>query len=377
MVKKIAFGTTRLDQGLLGPGIDGIGYYCKELLQEFSNETQFRIEPFCFDIANSPSQAIYLPRYTSYFKTSLIRKSLGNVWPSQANRWFDEADLVHSTDQLIPFGMKKPLITTVMDTIPITHPQFVRSALSPAKALLWKKLAQQSAHIITISEFSKVEIAEHMQFPLERISSIPLGVGEEYFERIEKSVIERVLRKYAISNTFFLTIGSIQPRKNLKRILQAHATLPKNTATEFPIILIGKLAWDDGSILNAIREGVLQKRCIWLNYVTDFEKRCLLQASSGLVFASLYEGFGLPILEAYASGTPVITSDNTSMPEVAGDAAILVNANNTDDIYAALLRLIHGGDSINQLTQRAYERAKDYSWKRTALATKSVYEKLL
>jgi glycosyltransferase involved in cell wall biosynthesis len=377
MVKKIAFGATRLDQGLLGPGIDGIGYYCKELLQEFSNETYLQIQPFSFGVKNSPSHAICLPRYTTYLKTSLIRKSVDNIWPSQVNNWFDEADLVHSTDQLIPFGIKKPLITTVMDTIPLTHPQFIRSTLAPVKALLWKKLAQQSAHIITISEFSKAEIAEHMDFPLERISAIALGVGEEYFERIEKSAIEHVLTKYAISKKFFLTIGSIQPRKNIKRILLAHATLPKEMATEFPIILIGKLAWDDGTILDSIRQSVLQNRCIWLDYVTDFEKRCLLQASSGLVFASLYEGFGLPILEAYASRTPVITSDNTAMPEIAGNAAILVNASNIDALAVAFLRLIHGGDSINQLTQRAYERAKEYSWKSTALATKSVYEKLL
>ena len=111
--------------------------------------------------------------------------------------------------------------------------------------------------------------------------------------------------------------------------------------------------------------------------MTDYEKRCLLQASSGLVFASLYEGFGLPILEAYASRTPVITSDNTAMPEIAGDAAILVNASNIDALAAAFLRLIHGGDAINQLTQRAYGRAKKYSWKSTALETKLVYDKLL
>ena len=107
MVKKIAFGTTRLDQGLLGPGIDGIGYYCKELLQEFSNETHLQIQPFSFGVKNSPSRAICLPRYTTYLKTSLVRKSVGNIWPSQANSWFDEADLVHSTDQLIPFGIKR------------------------------------------------------------------------------------------------------------------------------------------------------------------------------------------------------------------------------------------------------------------------------
>ena len=374
MVKKIAFGTTRLDQGLLGPGIDGIGYYCKELLQEFSNETHLQIQPFSFGVKNSPSRAICLPRYTTYLKTSLVRKSVGNIWPSQANGWFNKADLVHSTDQLIPFGIKKPLITTVMDTIPLTHPQFVRSVLVPVKALLWKKLVQQSAHIITISEFSKVAIAEEMQFPLERISAIALGVGEEYFERIEKSAIERVLTKYAISKTFFLTIGSIQPRKNLARLLQAHAQLPQQMAIAFPLVIIGRLSWDDGNTMPLLIKAQAAGRCIWLKYVGEYEKRCLLQAATAMPFVSLYEGFGLPILEAFASKCPVIGANTTAIPEVAKDAALLVDPVDIEAISHALEFIIHASpNEIELIKHKGLVQAKQFSWAKTAKATAAIY----
>jgi alpha-1,3-rhamnosyl/mannosyltransferase len=139
------------------------------------------------------------------------------------------------------------------------------------------------------------------------------------------------------------------------------------------LVIAGKLAWDDGKTLKAIHQGVLEKRCIWLNYVGDFEKRCLLQSTIGLVFTSLYEGFGLPISEAFASQAPVITSNCTSMPEVAGDAALIVNPLNTESITGALIYLIENPDKGEQLKLLGLEKAKKYTWERVARATKAVY----
>jgi alpha-1,3-rhamnosyl/mannosyltransferase len=140
-------------------------------------------------------------------------------------------------------------------------------------------------------------------------------------------------------------------------------------------VIAGKLAWDDGSTASAIHKAILEKRCRWLNYISDVEKRILLQSTLGLVFASRYEGFGLPILEAFASGAPVITSNCTSMPEVAGDAAILVNPYDISDIKNSMESLINNQSLRVSLQGKGNDRARNYSWANNAELTKNLYKK--
>ena len=374
MNKKIAFGTTLLDKGLLSSGIDGIGQYCQELLNQFSRQAGgINISPYSFGIDSSPSNARPLPAYPSYLAKSLLR--INNQ--SAAKQYFDSVDLIHSTDQLIPIVNNKPLVVTVMDTIPLSHPQFIKARSRIIKPFLWKKLTQRADHIITISEFSKGQIIEFMDYPSEKITSIPLGVDERYFEKISNEVTEVALTKLKITKPFFLFIGSIQPRKNLQRLIEAHSLLPRNLAKEFPLVIAGKFAWDDADTLKTLEKGIQEDRCIWLNYVSDFEKRCLLQSTMGMAFTSLYEGFGLPILEGFASGTPVITSDYSSMPEVAGNAALLADPKNIDSIRDALISLIDDQSLVEKLKLNGAVQAKKFSWEKTTNETEKIYQAVL
>jgi alpha-1,3-rhamnosyl/mannosyltransferase len=322
---------------------------------------------------HSNCKSTKLPTYTRYLAQSFLLPSKNTI----ANHFFEEVDLIHATDQLIPIRHQKPLVSTVMDVIPLSNPEFIRAQSRFIKPFIWKKLTQQSDHIITISEFSKNEIARQMAFPPEKITSIPLAVDDRYFEIIHKDRIQEVLNQFLIDRPFLLFLGSIQPRKNLLRLLRAHASLPNNLAKAFPLVIAGKLAWDDGETLHAIQKGVSEKRCIWLNYVSDFEKRCLLQATLGMVFASLYEGFGLPILEAFASNTPVITSNCTSMPEVAGNCALLVDPTDTESIRDAVITLLEEPLRVSDLKSRGLERAKQFTWIKVASETAKVYRLLL
>ena len=371
---KVAFGSTLLDRGLESGGLDGIGQYCKELLNQYASSTsEFNIQPFSFGADKSHCSATLLPSYAGYLAKTFLSPNKKN----SASRFFAEVDLVHVTDQLIPVRHNKPMVSTVMDTIPLSHSQYIRSHSRYLKPFLWKKLTQQSDHIITISEFSKNEISRLIDFPSNKITSIPLGVDSRYFEKIADQEIQNTLDRFSINTPFLLFIGSIQPRKNLLRLLKAHASLPQKLATAFPLVIAGKLAWDDGETLKEIQRGIEEKRCVWLNYVSDFEKRCLLQASQGMVFASLYEGFGLPILEAFASNTPVITSNCTSMPEVAGDAALLVDPDNVESIRSALLTLINDTSLISNLQLKGLDKAKQFTWEQVANRTLDVYRSLL
>jgi glycosyltransferase involved in cell wall biosynthesis len=374
MAIKIAFGTTLLDKGLTESGIDGIGHYCQELLKQYSNQDgNLAISPYSFGVKRSSCGAQLLPTYLDYLAKSILNLS----GAQQAKKYFNSVDVIHSTDQLIPIVSKKPLIATVMDVIPLSHSHFIRSKSRFIKPFLWKKLTQRANHIITISHFSKSEIVNAIGYPEENITSIPLGVDARYFERLSSGEVQKCLDALKITRPFFLFIGSIQPRKNLGRILRAHASLPNNLAKEFPVVIAGKLAWDDGETLHEIQKGIAEKRCIWANYVNDLEKRCLLQASVGMVFTSLYEGFGLPILEAFASQTPVLTSNCTSMPEVAGGSAILADPLDIASIRDGLLELLNNQTKVQDLKIGGFQRAKLFSWDRVASDTQKVYRSLL
>ena len=368
---KVAFGTTLLDRGLNNPkqdGIDGIGQYCQELLEQYpklSNPPS--IAPYSFGQYQSQCGATLLPSYSKH-----VMGALSHIHPEA---FFKNVDLIHSTDQFIPI-VNKPLLATVMDVIPLSHPQFLKSQSRYLKSFIWKTLTQRANHIITISEFSKTEITKHLGFSENQIDVIPLGVDQRFFQRISDIEKRTTLDSLGITSPFFLFLGSIQPRKNLARLLEAHAKLPRSLASEYPLIIAGKLAWDDGRTLAAIEKAISEGRAKWLNYISEEQKLCLLQSATGLAFVSLYEGFGLPITEAFASELPVITSNCSSMPEVTKDAGILVDPENTQQITDALLSLIEDGDLVNNLRALGKQRSELFSWEENAKSTLSIYEKM-
>jgi|LauGreSBDMM110SN_4_FD.fasta_scaffold15393_2 glycosyltransferase involved in cell wall biosynthesis len=371
-MRTIAFGSTNLYKGLRTGGIDGIGRYCQELIKQFQKDSSLNIAPFTFGEQRRPGiNCITLPSYYSYLPRAHLQAALG-----MADLNFSKVDLIHATDQWMPLVKDRPIIATVMDSIPLSHPQYMRASFRYLKSFFWKQLTRKADHIITISEFSKSEIAKHFNYPEHQISSIPLGVDESYCDSISVREIKAVLEKFSLPENFFISIGTLQPRKNTITLLKAHSQLPPKLAKDFPIVIVGRSGWDKNQEIElAIQASSAKGECIWINYITEFEKRSLLQKAIGMPFISLYEGFGLPIVEAFASGTPVITSNITSMPEVSGDSALLVDPNNIDEITYALLRLIEDQTLRKSLKEKGITRSKKYSWENTAIETKKIYGK--
>jgi alpha-1,3-rhamnosyl/mannosyltransferase len=369
---KVAFGTTLLDRGLNNPhqdGIDGIGQYCQELLQQYQKVSNgLAVAPYSFGQAQTQCSATLLPSYSDHAIKGLSRLHVED--------FFKGVDLIHSTDQFIPIA-NKPLLATIMDVIPLSHPQFLKSKSRYLKSFLWKKLTQRADHIITISEFSKTEISKYLGFSENKIDVIPLGVDERFFRRVSEDEKQKALKALGITSPFFLFLGSIQPRKNLVRLLEAHAKLPRSLAQTYPLVIAGKLAWDDGKTLASIQQAVSEGRAMWLNYISEEQKLCLLQSAMGLAFVSLYEGFGLPITEAFASELPVITSNRTSMPEVAGNSAIIVDPLNTQEITDALMGLIEDAALVENLKSTGLKRANFFSWQKNAEKTLLIYKKMV
>jgi alpha-1,3-rhamnosyl/mannosyltransferase len=370
-MNKIAFGITNLNKGLSKGGIDGIGVYSQQLFKHITElESDIELIPYQFGNFPSKQQVIGFPSYPNY----LLKNSLG-ITAFQNDKVFSDVELIHATDLLIPISQKK-IVATVMDTIPLSNPEFIKSKFGKYKAALWKKLIHKNVdHIITCSQFSKKEICKYLEFPENKVSVTPLGVDKAYFERKSEEEIQKIKNKYKIPEKYFLYICTIQPRKNIIRLLEAHQSLPDKVGKEIPIILVGKFSWDDGNIMKTIQSAQEDKRCIWINYISENEKICLLQGSIGVPFVSLYEGFGLPIIEAFASRAPILGSNCSSIPEVLGDLLPLIEPFSVDSMRVGLELLIDKRVSDTEL-QLNFERASLFSWENTAIETIKIYQSL-
>jgi alpha-1,3-rhamnosyl/mannosyltransferase len=283
-------------------------------------------------------------------------------------------DLFHSTDHYIPQLKNIPVVATIHDVIGQKHPEWVNPRFRTAKNALFKKTALWAHHIITISEFSKKDITEVLGIPASKISVVPQGVSPDFFQQVKDGEKETVLKKYQLSKGFFVMVGTLQPRKNIIRAIQAHALLPSAIRKKHPLVVIGQ----EGSRTEAIKQALQQHEQSgdgrWLQYVPRADLFALLQSAQALLFPSLYEGFGLPVLEGFASQIPVIAANTTSIPEVAQDAAYLVNPLDIDDISRAMKESLEQNNI--QKIQRGLVLAQEFSWQRTAQKTAQIYQLL-
>jgi glycosyltransferase involved in cell wall biosynthesis len=202
-----------------------------------------------------------------------------------------------------------------------------------------------------------------------------LGV-EPRWKRVEEAEEVRAkLDSYGIRSPYFLHVGRLQARKNLVRLVEAFHRLRAQHEAPHKLVLVGRESWESGEIFAAIRRLGLESEVVHLGYVPGEDLPHLYTGAEAVVFPSLFEGFGIPVIEAMSFGTPVVTSRATSLPEVAGDAALLVDPYSTEEIAEAMRRVIAESGLRETLRQRGMERARQFTWRRTALETKRIYER--
>jgi glycosyltransferase involved in cell wall biosynthesis len=360
--------------------LDGIGVYTQELLKEFlSNSDELRVKKIAYrdDIQNQPANdhAYHLTRLS--FKTSSAISYSTRLGTPGLDRHLEQCDLIHSPDHCIPQTRKIPLIVSIMDVIPLTHPQYLTSSLRAFKANAFKYLAKQADHIITISEFSAQEIVKSCGIDRSKISVTYLGVDTAYFDRQTLESIQVTQQKYGLLKPYFLFVGTLQPRKNLYRLVQAYLKLPSTVRQSIQLVIVGRAGLGMQELVNTLENDTTKDEIKWLKYIPDGDLKPLLQGATALVYPSLYEGFGLPIIEAFASAVPVITSQTTSMPEVAGDAALLVDPESVDSISQAMLKTIEQPIATQARVAAGVQRAKNFTWHSTASQTIRVYKDVL
>ncbi len=298
-----------------------------------------------------------------------------NLWFKNKSKPFDSDYILHSPNYLLlPF--EGPCISTIHDLsflrYPETHPKERVDLLE--KEL--PKTIDQANVIITDSEFIKQEVHDMLSVPLDKIKVVPLGVSDE-FKPQKTENLTPVLHKYKLDNIkYLLAVATLEPRKNLNSLLDAYLLLPKKMRQEYKLVIAGASGWLSKKIKRRIEMLVNRGDIISMGYIDGSDLPYIYSGAYGFVFPSLYEGFGLPILEAMASGVPVLTSTSSSLPEVAAGAAILTNAHDIDDISKGMVKLIEDIEWRNCATEKGLNRAKDYTWEKCVSETIAIYQNL-
>lgn len=233
---------------------------------------------------------------------------------------------------------------------------------------------KRGSAFITDSEFNRLELIRHFSLPAHMVHSVPLAAGEEFFPRSAEEV-SSTLSKHGLSfGKYSLYVGTIEPRKNLINLLYAYKRLPLTVRQRWPLILTGYAGWRSDGIHQVIEEGAREGWARYLGFTPAADLPHLFAGAKLFCFPSLYEGFGLPVLEAMQSGVPVICSNSSSLPEVAGDAALACSPQDVEQMSALLLQGLEDETWRQEAKVAGIAQAAKFSWKRCALETQQVYK---
>ncbi len=285
-------------------------------------------------------------------------------------------DMLHVQYTAPPFS-PCPIVSTIHDLAFEHLPETFNRRSWMQLRLTVRSTAKKAAHIITVSDYSKRDIIQTYGITPERISVTHEAAPSSFGPIESEKELQRVRQTYGIEGDYILSVGSIQPRKNLKRLIAAYSSLHRaRPEGKLPqLVVVGKCGWLYEETLRTIRELEFSKSVILTGYVPEGDLPALYSGAVCFVYLSYFEGFGLPPLEAMKCGTAVIVGDRTSLPEVVGDAGVQVNPFDIDGITAAIAKVIDDSDFRSQLSVKGLERARLFDWRETARQTIAVYKK--
>ncbi|WP_027718318.1 glycosyltransferase family 4 protein [Desulfovirgula thermocuniculi] len=313
-----------------------------------------------------------------HFSQAVARWPFKRGWNSLAlpcSAWRLKLDLLHLPAFSTPIFAPCPLVVTVHDLAYLVYPdccqQEIREYLTRRVPFALKK----ASAVITPTASVKREIVKYFGLPEEKIFPVWHGVSPKC-KVLARDVVAKIRSELALPEPFVLFVGTVEPRKNLRRLIEAYGRAVAQ-GLEHSLVIAGMRGWLCEEIYELPRRLGLEKKVIFLGYVPDDLLHALYNAADLFIYPSLYEGFGLPVLEAMACGTPVIASRIPSLSEVVGEAAMLVEPLDADAIASAMLFLAGNHEARRSLAQKGLERAREFSWEKTAQETIRVYEAAL
>ncbi len=276
-----------------------------------------------------------------------------------------------------PLWTPCPVVATIHDLSFEHLPQtFTRRSRAQLR-LTVRRTARTASHLIASSEYSRRDIIETYNVKESRVSVTPLAAPNHFAPVTNKEELSRVRATYGIKGDYILAVGSVQPRKNLPRLIAAYANLRRTrTHVKLPaLVFVGKLGWLYEETLRAVEEHKVSDDVLWTGYVPESDLPALYTGTLCFVYPSYFEGFGLPPLEAMQCGAPVIAGNQTSLPEVVGDAGLLIDPFNQQAIADALARVIDDASLRAEMRRKGLAQAEKFSWSRTAQLTLKAYER--
>ena len=284
--------------------------------------------------------------------------------------WLEQADLVHYPASIGHARSPGRAILTVHDVSCLVNPAWFRWGHALYYRAMISRSARRAEAIIADSKATASDLEQRLGLERARIRVVPLGV-DAIFRPAPGEAVDRVRSRYALPDRFLLFLGTLEPRKNLARLVEAF-TLAARQIPHY-LVLAGRPGWKCAALRRAIAMSDAASRIVMPGFIPRDDLPALLTAAEGFVWPSLYEGFGLPPLEAMACGTPVLTSNAASMPEAAGDAAIMVDPQNIPEIAESIKALVTDASLRAALREKGLKRAGMFTWQRTAELTAEVY----
>ncbi len=308
----------------------------------------------------------YPPKVQEFLWNSLGKNQIRKVFP--------DVEVFHSWDWLQPPDKDLPLVSTIHDLAILRYPETALPKVVKLHQHSWKVLHKQRAQVITVSQATRRDVIELLHFPPQNVhvvyESLPLE-SLQVSQRLTEERQERIKQQLQLTQPFILCVGTREPRKNLRRAIEAWWPLRQNVQ----LIVAGAAGWDQ---TEELQEKLQSTQLRFLGKVTDEELAVLYGEAELLLYPSLYEGFGLPILEAFHFGTPVVTSNTSAMPEIAGNAAELVEPTSVESIRKGITKVLtENNDAGRRRLQQMIIRLQLFNWQRVAEETCKVYRKAI
>ncbi len=303
---------------------------------------------------------------TTYQLRRLAEKCAQKVRTNYVRTHYD-TNSVYWDPGFLRLPIDLPALTTVYDLSHIAYPEcHPRARVELLEKQLHKSI-EQSQRIVTISEFSKQEIIQAFGVDEDKIALVPPGVSDSFRQIPSTEKLLSVRQQYSLPERFILSLCTLEPRKNLISLIHAFQSLPKPIRQAYPLVLVGGRGWHNEEMDKQLDDMARSGEVILVGYVSQHDLPLFYRLSTMLVYVSLYEGYGMPIAEAMASGTPVITSNCSSMPEVANGACLLVNPLDEKMISQAIQELIEDNQLRNSNIELGLENSTGYTWQASSL----------
>jgi glycosyltransferase involved in cell wall biosynthesis len=367
---RIAFdGTT------LTPGRTGVGYYTEHLLQHLAREVESTGDEIVV-LSNKPIDTERpLPPHVRVHDGHRFPIRIG--WMQmRAARALDavQPDVAHFTNGMIPLGSPVSTIVTIHDMSLRLYPQ-----CHPLRRLLLNRplmqvAIRQAQSIVTVSDSARGDLLRLHGVAADRVSVVHEAASPSFHPITDRAVLEGVRARYQLPRQFVLYVGTIEPRKNLSRLVEAFAQA-RARGIPHHLVCVGPYGWSSRDLAGRVERLALSESVHFTGYAKFEDLPAIYNLADFFVFPSLYEGFGLPVVEAMASGLPVITSSTSSLVEIAGDGAATIDPTNTEALADAIVRLATDDELRREVGRRGLQRSRIFSWTQTAKEMLAVYHR--